>query len=125
MSAASTPCEANPDQWFTERDGRRYDDEALVTEDDVQAALAKAGEIPWAEAEELIDDLTEAKVKERLRERRHARDDCHLKCPVRTLCLQKALDNREPYGIWGGYYPEQRRALEREIDARAERRRKQ
>ena len=23
-------------------------------------------------------------------------------CPVRTLCLEGALDRREPWGVWGG-----------------------
>jgi hypothetical protein len=119
------PCESDPDRWFTERDGRRYDDEVLVTEEELRAALPSAfGAEPDLEtAEEKLEELTAAKVKERLVERRHARDDCHVKCKVRTLCLQKALDNREAYGIWGGYFPEQRRELEREIDRREQRRR--
>lgn len=118
------PCEANPDQWFTERDGRRYDDEVLVTLDELRAALPSAfGAEPDLEtAEETMADLVDAKVKERLVERRHARDACFTECKVRTLCLQKALDDHEQYGIWGGYFPEQRRALEREIDSRRARR---
>jgi WhiB family redox-sensing transcriptional regulator len=31
-------------------------------------------------------------------------------CPVRALCLTEALRTGEPYGIWGGYTPEERRA---------------
>ena len=35
-------------------------------------------------------------------------------CPVRVLCLEYALDMREPYGIWGGLNEyERRRALAR------------
>jgi hypothetical protein len=121
---AAPPCEADPDRWFIERDGRKYDDEVLVGEDDLNAAMAERPDPEDLEdAEQVFDDLMNAKVKARLVERRHARDDCFGKCPVRTLCLQQALDNREQYGIWGGYYPEQRRALEREIDARRARRR--
>ena len=118
---SKTPCEADPDQWFTERDGRRYDDELLVSEAELHATIV-ARQDDLVTVDEILDDLVEVRVKERLVERRHARDACHLECKVRTLCLQKALDNREPYGIWGGYFPEQRRALEREIDAREERR---
>ena len=35
-------------------------------------------------------------------------------CPVRAQCLDYAIRNREPYGIWGGATPEQRRRLRRE-----------
>lgn len=30
-----------------------------------------------------------------------ARDVCR-RCPVRALCLEAAIDSRQPYGIWGG-----------------------
>lgn len=114
---ASTPCEADPDRWFIDRDGRKYDDEVLITVEQLLDAT-DAGEDP----DDAVDRLTQEAVKARLVERRHARDDCHTACKVRTLCLQKALDNQEQYGIWGGYYPEQRRQLEREIEARRQRR---
>lgn len=29
-------------------------------------------------------------------------------CPVRLMCLEAALDNRERFGIWGGTTPKQR-----------------
>lgn len=29
-------------------------------------------------------------------------------CDYRTECLQRALENREPYGIWGGYTAKER-----------------
>jgi WhiB family redox-sensing transcriptional regulator len=32
-------------------------------------------------------------------------------CPVREECLEYALDTREPYGVWGGYGPKERRRL--------------
>lgn len=115
------PCKSDPDKWFTERDGRRYDDEVLVSEEEISAIAERFPGTPDV-VESTVDDLVAERVKQRLVERRHARDACHLDCKVRTLCLQKALDNREPYGIWGGYFPEQRRALEREIDARKARR---
>lgn len=31
----------------------------------------------------------------------HAKALC-LDCPVRTLCLDGALERREPWGVWGG-----------------------
>jgi WhiB family redox-sensing transcriptional regulator len=37
---------------------------------------------------------------------------CHL-CPVRTVCLQHALDAREPAGVWGGMTTYQRGLLTR------------
>jgi WhiB family redox-sensing transcriptional regulator len=30
------------------------------------------------------------------------------RCPVIGQCLQWALANREPYGVWGGQTPEER-----------------
>ena len=28
---------------------------------------------------------------------------CREECPVRTACLVKARQNRETFGVWGGY----------------------
>lgn len=33
-------------------------------------------------------------------------------CPVKAECLQWALDHDEPFGMWGGLHPEQRRRLQ-------------
>ena len=35
-------------------------------------------------------------------------------CPVRTECLDYAVTNIEPFGIWGGMTERQRRALRRQ-----------
>jgi WhiB family transcriptional regulator, redox-sensing transcriptional regulator len=35
-------------------------------------------------------------------------------CPVRSSCLEYALDNNEQYGIWGGVREQDRRRLNRE-----------
>lgn len=32
-------------------------------------------------------------------------------CPVRERCLEEALENREPFGIWGGLTTIQRDSL--------------
>ena len=34
-------------------------------------------------------------------------------CPVRMPCLQFALDNNEPHGIWGGMTPDERDQMRR------------
>lgn len=34
-------------------------------------------------------------------------------CPVRDQCLQFALATRQKFGVWGGYTPKERRALQR------------
>ncbi len=31
------------------------------------------------------------------------------RCPVQVECLEYALDNNEPYGVWGGMTPEERK----------------
>ena len=33
-------------------------------------------------------------------------------CPVRDLCLDFAIHNREEYGIWGGLMPDGRRRIQ-------------
>lgn len=41
-------------------------------------------------------------------------------CPARIPCLQRALDRREEYGVWGGLTPEERhRARKLRLDAAA------
>ena len=32
-------------------------------------------------------------------------------CPVRSACLQNALDHRDPWGIWGGTTEDQRATM--------------
>ena len=39
------------------------------------------------------------------------------RCEVRLDCLNYALDNNEPYGVWGGFGPAERRRLRRSVDA--------
>ena len=34
-------------------------------------------------------------------------------CPVRGLCLESALRNKERYGVWGGLTPRERARLRR------------
>lgn len=41
---------------------------------------------------------------------RQARAVC-FSCPVRIMCLADALDNRVPFGVWGGLTERERRAL--------------
>lgn len=45
--------------------------------------------------------------------RRRERDAATVcgQCPVREICLQFAIDNREPWGVWGGKTPDQRRRI--------------
>lgn len=42
-----------------------------------------------------------------------AKDRCR-GCPVIDRCLEYALDNNEPYGVWGGLTADERRALLRQ-----------
>jgi WhiB family redox-sensing transcriptional regulator len=49
-------------------------------------------------------------VKEK-RDRDEAAKEICVHCSVRQECLEYALENREPYGIWGGMTELERRAL--------------
>jgi WhiB family redox-sensing transcriptional regulator len=35
-------------------------------------------------------------------------------CPVRTQCLEDALERHDQHGIWGGYSVEERREMQRQ-----------
>jgi WhiB family redox-sensing transcriptional regulator len=50
-----------------------------------------------------------ASVRERFRRERAAKQIC-TSCEVRTRCLAYALRAGEPFGIWGGTTPEERRS---------------
>lgn len=56
---------------------------------------------------------------ERSSEGTHAAKKICQACPVQTECLQFALDNDEPHGIWGGMAPRTRNALKRRGSAAA------
>lgn len=43
-------------------------------------------------------------------ESNHAAKQICRHCPVRTDCLQHAVKHHEPFGIWGGLSPKERRA---------------
>ncbi|GAF49180.1 WhiB family transcriptional regulator [Rhodococcus wratislaviensis] len=51
----------------------------------------------------------------RARRARAAKQICQ-RCPVRTACLNYALDAYERHGIWGGYTEGERRTLRRMRD---------
>lgn len=40
------------------------------------------------------------------------------RCPIVATCLEAALDNHEPAGVWGGLTTDERRALQRKRAAR-------
>ena len=43
----------------------------------------------------------------------YAREVCVLECPVRMQCFAYAMETAEPWGVWGGYTPEQRQRVAR------------
>lgn len=44
---------------------------------------------------------------------KEAREICG-RCPVRSECLEYALENKESFGLWGGTSERERRAMRRE-----------
>jgi hypothetical protein len=131
------PCrrpENDPDDWFIGRDGKQYsDDELLGVEGRARAAgealqLAPDG-LNVAKyliiAEKAIADAETEAVKQALAKRRHARDKCHVECILRLQCLDAGLEpDNMAHGIWGGYFPEERRQIVKLRDERERRRRK-
>lgn len=73
---------------------------------------------PWTEAALCPQTDHEAFFPEQGGNTKSAKAICH-RCPVESECLVYALKHREPYGIWGGMSPRQRRALERDIHGEA------
>lgn len=129
MTAYVSPCQDprnDPNDWFIERDGRQYPDDTLVSLEEAEAEHAKRlADDPEATitVAEVFDDLHEAALKAALRRRRHAKDACY-SCVIRTWCLGQGMqDGRRDYGTMGGYYPEERKAIQREIGKRARARR--
>ncbi len=115
-----TPCarpENDPNAWFIERDGRQYPDETLVTEEELTQALEirtqDEGESRMGFAIRVMEDLVDTKLRLRLISRRHAKDACFTQCIFRMHCLNVATVNEEQHGTWGGYYPEERRQIEK------------
>jgi len=114
------PCaqpENDPQDWFIEKDGRQYEDEPIFTADEVRAIWdAEYARGDDADPEGALQRATEERLAENIRKRRHAKDKCFTECAMRTLCLQRGMDEHftiQRYGIWGGYYPEELRAIQR------------
>ena len=119
------PCrEGDHDDWFISKDGKQYSDDEFLTDDDLREILERANEQGLTGEDrvtfiEKATDRAEADAKTAaLRRRRHAREACHTSCPIRTRCLQEALDADHQHGTWGGYYEEEIRELRREIRRR-------
>lgn len=124
--STETPChEGNPEDWFIRRDGRQYDDDEIVTQDEAYAYLETEHPYWRNTSVEKVREITEAFVyretAKRLRDatirRRKAREACYT-CPVRLSCLTVALEQRPSSGTWGGYYEEELRKLTRALDAK-------
>lgn len=124
MNDYRTPCTENPDDWFISPDGRQYNDDDLLDDDDRIAILEEANDL-GLEGDERItfiettqDVLEEAAKKASLIRRRKAKDACYT-CALRLQCLTRALDNREYHGTWGGYFEGELREINRLRDERA------
>ena len=132
MTDYVTPCQgANADDWFIGRDGRQYADDELIPAErllEFKADITKTVRMSGLTDDEIVEvidhDITEAEDEIRraaLIRRRHARDACHNECRLRLQCLTKAIEGREFYGTWAGYYEEQLRDIIRLRDERASR----
>lgn len=122
MTDYAPPCQTgDPNDWFIERDGRQYSDEPVLAVHEVEHLLELVKPEDRLEA---LEEATDERIRENIVKRRHAKDSCFRDCYMRTQCLGLALESDQlTYGIWGGYYPEEIRAIRRERDDRARRRR--
>lgn len=115
-----TPCQVgDPDHWFLEKDGRQYRDEPLEIDPDVMdSVIARAEDWP---ADRVKAQLEKDQLKANLIARRKAKDACFTDCytKVRAACLALGMKpENQGHGIYGGYYPEERAAIQAEIDLR-------
>ena len=122
----STPCKTgDPDDWFVRPDGKQYPFDEILDHAERRrialSVLARADE----SAESLLERREAAiRAAERshrraaLIRRRKAREACHLECPVRTQCLELAMETRPGSGTWGGYYEEELAQIFLELDRR-------
>lgn len=46
-----------------------------------------------------------------------AKDICNM-CPLKTLCMAYAIEEREPYGVYGGTTPGERRKIREALNAK-------
>jgi hypothetical protein len=113
------PCrrpENDPDDWFIEKDGRQYHDEPVLAVAEVRSLwdlCLETGEDGMVALQRANDE----RLRENQRKRRHAKDRCFTECMMRGACLEQGLSEDfviAQYGIWGGYYPEELRAIQRE-----------
>lgn len=78
------------------------------------AALAAASTLPadgdWREEGLCCQIDPESFFPEKGGSSRRAKEIC-MSCPVRPTCLQTALENQEPFGVWGGLSAQERRDL--------------
>ena len=69
-------------------------------------------EVHWSDFADCQYTDPEAFYPEKGGSTREAKKVCR-GCPVRTECLEYALDNDEKFGIWGGMSERERRLLKR------------
>jgi Transcription factor WhiB len=115
-----TPCSTgDPEDWFLEKDGKQYRDDPILTSDECDALWDTVDpNLSAEEVDRIVDEAEAEKIRLALIRRRKARDACY-DCEIRLGCLNQRLEQRVEYGIWGGYYPEELRKIEEELDRRA------
>lgn len=123
------PCASSdsPDDWFISRDGKQHPDDDLLTAEGIEELQAKVDAL-GLEGDAKVDAIDKALDRAEgdarraaLQRRRHAREACY-GCYFRTACLDRALDEGQQHGTWGGYYEEQLRELRRGIKKMEKRR---
>jgi hypothetical protein len=115
----TTPCAdptRDPNDWFIESYGKQYREDELLTEAEVADldSIHLTESLEPADRQRILDLAASEKKRQALVRRRKAKESCREECPIRKACLAQGLELQNlDHGIWGGYYPEERRAIEK------------
>ena len=82
---------------------------------DLRNAIDRVGQVPCESAPDLMfhEEGALATINSKL-----AKTICS-NCPIKSECLQYALDNDEIYGTWGGCTPQERKRLKKAAGQRS------
>lgn len=85
----------------------------VLLSEHLRLRLKPEGSPSWEEASLCRETDPEAFFPEKGESALSAKRICN-QCPVKSQCLKHALDEDEPFGVWGGMTTRERRLLKRQ-----------